>query len=83
VAQRLDCQVVKRSERRRVVKTEAPPRGWAHRHVFETLRRRSQGDGVINTAYIERLHATFPGTLGIADAPWAGVGALHIDTPVR
>jgi hypothetical protein len=25
----------------------------------ETLRRRSQGDGVINTAYIERLNATF------------------------
>ena len=25
----------------------------------ETLRRRSQGDGVINTAYSERLHATF------------------------
>lgn len=24
----------------------------------ETLRRRSQGDGVINTAYIERLNAT-------------------------
>jgi hypothetical protein len=24
----------------------------------ETLRRRSQGAGVINTAYIERLHAT-------------------------
>jgi hypothetical protein len=25
----------------------------------ETLRRRSQGVGVINTAYIERLNATF------------------------
>jgi hypothetical protein len=25
----------------------------------ETLRRQSQGDGVINTAYIERLNATF------------------------
>ena len=25
----------------------------------ETLRRRSHGDGVINTAYIERLNATF------------------------
>jgi hypothetical protein len=25
----------------------------------ETLRRASQGDGVINTAYISRLHATF------------------------
>jgi len=25
----------------------------------ETLRHRSQGDGVINTAYMERLNATF------------------------
>jgi len=52
------AQVVKRSERRRVVEIE--------RHIVdgtparvETLRRRSQGDGVINTAYIERLNATF------------------------
>jgi IS1 family transposase len=54
----LRAQVVKRSERRRVVDTErrmvegTPARG-------ETLRRRSQGGGVINTAYIERLNATF------------------------
>ena len=54
----LIAQVVKRDERRRVVATE-------HRMVdgtpagVETLRRRSQGDGVINTAYIERLNATF------------------------
>ena len=54
----LMAQVVKRSERRRVVETarrmvEGPPaRG-------ETLRRRSQGDGVLNTAYSERLTATF------------------------
>jgi IS1 family transposase len=52
----LIAQVVKRDERRRVVATE-------HRMVdgtpagVETLRRRSQGDGVINTAYIERLNA--------------------------
>jgi hypothetical protein len=51
------AQVVKRYERRRVGATErrmvdgAPPR-------VETLRRRSQGAGVINTAYIERLNAT-------------------------
>jgi hypothetical protein len=52
------AQVVKRYERRRVVETD--------RHIVdgtparvETLRRRSQGDGVINTAYIERLNATF------------------------
>src|SRR5262245_24381146 len=54
----LSAQVVQRSERRRVVE-------MAHRMVegtparVETLRRRSQGDGVINTAYIERFHATF------------------------
>jgi transposase-like protein len=52
------AQVVKRSERRRGVKTarrviEGPPAR------VETLRHRSQGDGVINTASIERLNATF------------------------
>src|SRR5207247_6918077 len=52
------AQVVKRYERRRVVATDrriidGPPAR------VETLRRRSQGDGVINTAYIERLNATF------------------------
>ena len=52
------AQVVKRYERRRVVETDrrlvegTPARG-------EALRCRSQGDGVINTAYIERLNATF------------------------
>jgi transposase-like protein len=52
------AQVVKHYARRRVVETErrmvdgTPARG-------ETLRRRSQGDGVINTASIERLNATF------------------------
>jgi len=52
------AQVVKRSVQRRVVDGArrmvegTPARG-------ETLRRRAQGDGVINTASIERLHATF------------------------
>ena len=52
------AQVGKRHERRRVVETDrrsvdgTPPR-------VETLRQRSQGNGVINTADIERLHATF------------------------
>jgi transposase-like protein/IS1 family transposase len=52
------AQVVKRYGQRRVVEVE-------HRIVdgtparVETLRRRSQGEGVINTAYIERLNATF------------------------
>jgi hypothetical protein len=52
------AQVVKRYERRRVVATERRIVDGAPARV-ETLRRRSQGDGVINTAYIERLNATF------------------------
>src|SRR6266705_1734379 len=50
--------VVKRYERRRVVETERRIVDDTPARV-ETLRRRSQGDGVINTAYIERLNATF------------------------
>jgi len=52
------AQVVKRYERRRVVATERRMIDGTPARV-ETLRRRSQGDGVINTAYIERLNATF------------------------
>jgi transposase-like protein len=51
-------QVVKRYERRRVVATDRRILEGTPARV-ETLRRRSQGDGVINTAYIERLNATF------------------------
>jgi transposase-like protein len=52
------AQVVKRYESRRVVETDRRiVKGTPAR--VETLRRRSQGDGVINTAYIERLNATF------------------------
>ena len=54
----LIAQVVKRSERRRVVETERRIIDGTPARV-ETLRRRSQGEGVINTAYIERLNATF------------------------
>jgi transposase-like protein len=54
----LIAQVVKRYERRRVVETERRIVHGTPARV-ETLRRRSQGDGVINTAYIERLNATF------------------------
>jgi hypothetical protein len=52
------AQVVKRYAQRRVVDVE-------HRIVdgtparVETRRRRAQGEGVITTASIERLHATF------------------------
>jgi transposase-like protein len=52
------AQVVKRSERRRVVATERRIVEGTPARV-ETLRRRSQGGGMINTAYIERLNATF------------------------
>jgi len=54
----LIAQVVKRYERRRVVDTERRMVDGTPARV-ETLRRRSQGNGVINTAYIERLNATF------------------------
>ena len=54
----LIAQVVKRYERRRVVETERRIVDGTPARV-ETLRRRSQGGGVINTAYIERLNATF------------------------
>src|SRR5215211_5514900 len=50
--------VVKRDERRRVVATERRIVDGAPARV-EMLRRHSQGDGVINTTYIERLNATF------------------------
>src|SRR4029453_16708637 len=52
------AQVVKRYERRRVVATDRRIVDGTPARV-ETLRRRSQGAGVINTAYIERLNATF------------------------
>jgi transposase-like protein len=54
----LIAQVIKRSEGRRVVEIERRVIDGTAARV-ETLRRRSQGDGVINTAYIERLNATF------------------------
>jgi hypothetical protein len=48
----LIAQVVKRYERRRVVETERRIVDGTPARV-ETLRRRSPGDGVINTAYME------------------------------
>ena len=54
----LIAQVVKRYERRRVVATDRRIIDGTLARI-ETLRQRSQGDGVINTAYIERLNATF------------------------
>jgi transposase-like protein len=52
------AQVVKRYERRRLVETDRRIVDGTPTRV-ETLRRRSQGNGVSNTAYIERLNATF------------------------
>jgi transposase-like protein len=52
------AQVVKRYAQRRVVDVERRIIDGTPARV-ETLRRRSQGNGVINTAYIERLNATF------------------------
>jgi transposase-like protein/IS1 family transposase len=52
------AQVVKRYAKRRVVDIERRIVAGTPARV-ETLRRRSQGDGVINTASIERLNATF------------------------
>jgi transposase-like protein len=51
----LIAQVVKRYKRRRVVETERRIIAGTPARV-ETLRRRSQGDGVINTAYITTQH---------------------------
>jgi transposase-like protein/IS1 family transposase len=52
------AQVVKRYEQRRVVAVERRIVAGTPARV-ETLRRRSPGDGVINTADIERRNATF------------------------
>jgi transposase-like protein len=52
------AQVVKRYARRRVVATDRRIVDGTPARV-ETLRRRSQGGGMINTSYIERLNATF------------------------
>ena len=54
----LIAQVVKRDEQRWVVETERRIVDGTPARV-ETLRRRAQGDGAINTAYIARLNATF------------------------
>jgi transposase-like protein/IS1 family transposase len=52
------AQVVKRYEQRRVVNVERRIVQGTPAQV-EAIRHRSQGDGVINTASIERLNATF------------------------
>src|SRR2546428_108910 len=69
----LIAQVVKRYERRCVVATERRIVDGTPARV-ETLRRRSQGGGVINTAYIERLNATFRARLASLTRRGRGVG---------
>ena len=54
----LIAQGVKRYEKRRVLAVERRIVQGAAARV-EKIRYRSQGDGVINTGYIERLNATF------------------------
>src|SRR2546425_5094518 len=69
----LIAQVVKRYERRRVVDTQRRIVAGTPARV-ETLRRRSQGGGVINTAYIERLNATFRARLASLTRRGRGFG---------
>ena len=71
---RLIAQVVKRYEKRRVVEVERRIVQGSAAQV-EVIRHRSQGDGVINTAYIERLNATFRERLCVADPSGPRVGA--------
>jgi hypothetical protein len=52
------AQVIKRYAQRRVIAVERRSVEGTPARV-ETLRRRAQGHGVMNTAYIERLNATF------------------------
>jgi hypothetical protein len=54
----LIAQVIKRYAKRRVVAVTRRIVQGTRRQV-DDVRRRSQGQGVINTAYIERLNATF------------------------
>ena len=54
----IELSAAERYTTRRVVETERRIVDGTPARV-ETLRRRSQGEGVINPAYIERLHATF------------------------
>jgi hypothetical protein len=66
----VSAHVVKRSERRRGVETERRLVDGTPARV-ETLRRRSQGDGGIKTADMERLNATCRGrALARRTLPW-------------
>jgi len=78
----LIAQVVKRYERRRVVETDRRIVDGTPARV-KTLRHRSQGDGVMNTAYIERLNATFRERLAPLARRCRAAGTSHPDTARR
>lgn len=69
-------QVIKRYERRRVVGVErrlAKGSSW----LLERLLERTQGGGVLNTAYIERLNATFRARLAALVRRTRGLARRH------
>jgi hypothetical protein len=70
----LIAQVVKRYEQRRVVEVERQVRHGNPEQV-EKAREASSGEGVINTAYIERLNGTFRERLAEPGAQNARAGS--------
>ncbi len=76
------AQVVKRSVQRRVVEVERRIVDGTPARV-ETLRRRSPGGGVINTAYLERLQATFRKRLAALTHRGRALGAAPADLAAR
>ena len=69
-------QVIKRYERRRVVGVERRVKrgSWS---LLESLLDRTQGGGVLNTAYIERLNATFRARLAALVRRGRGLARRH------
>ena len=76
VAQRLHRTGREALRSARVIDVERA--SWRARPRVETLRRQAQGDGVINTAYIERLNARFV-SVWPPDTPEARTRASHAD----
>jgi transposase-like protein len=75
----LIAQVVKRYEQRRVVEIERHVRHGNPEQV-EKARAASSGEGVINTAYIERLNGTFRERLAEPGAQNARAGSDRHET---
>ena len=79
----LIAQVVNRYERRRVVETERRIVDGTPARV-ETLRRRSQGDGVINQYGLHRTaQRDLPGAPGVADPSRPSARTPHADAATR